>query len=1055
MWYRIRRTSKFPPVSNSYITRTSRCNARLRRLKSDSMATIIKVLKKNKTSFAALVATWLCIFVIQASADPPNTQQETIPSLRPEGALAAVDVPEGFRVSLFASEPQVRQPIAMAFDTRGRLWAAECYTYTKSGVFDLDQRDRVLIFEDTDNDGRADRRSVFWDQGRRLSSVEIGFGGVWVLCPPQLLFIPDRDRDDHPDGEPIVVLDGWATTGHTFVNGLRWGPDGWLYGRHGIQGVSYVGAPGTPDERRTPVNCGIWRYHPQRKTFEMVCHGTTNPWGMDWDDHGELFFINTVIGHLWHAVPGAHFRRMYGDDLRPQLYELIEQTADHVHWDEGQEDWTATRKELTSATSRTGGGHAHTGLMIYLGENWPPEYRGELFTLNLHGRRINHDHLQRAGATYVGQHRPDFMSFGDPWFRPIDLAYGRDGGVYILDWSDIGECHEADGIHRTSGRIYKVWRPATAQQPPSAAPPADPYDLPSADLAGLQLHRNEWLVRQSRRVLAERAAAGDNLSAVHRTLRQKFADQTDPRRKLRALWSLYVTGGIDQSRLMELLADENEHLRAWGIRLLIDQGHVDPQVIDVFQKLAKRETSGLVLTYLASALERLPDESRFQLADALSQHGEFADDRVLPLLIWYGVEPAVLSHPDEALRLIGVSRMPRLTRYVARRLTGQIEARPDVVGRLVEMAHTTDRADHRREILRGMAEALRGWNRTQAPPRWAELVKRIAQQTEDKQVGGYVRELSIVFGEGLSVDEVIGFVLDREQPTESRRAALKSLVASRAAGLEPALKQLVDERPMADEAVRGLAALDLSQYASYLVDRYRRIDDAGKKAIVAVLATRADTAALLLDAVARQIVAAGDVDAFVLRQIQLLGDDKLAARVAKIWPDRRLLSGDKLERIKRLRDQLNPRTLAAADQTNGRKVYRQTCGQCHKLFGEGGAIGPELTGAQRHSLDYWLENMVDPSAAVPEQYRMSVVALDDGRVLSGLVRNENERVVALQTPTERRLIDRSSIETIQPSPLSMMPEGQLDKLSDTELRDLVGYLMSSPSAQAATSSPGR
>lgn len=1011
----------------------------------------INVMRNNKVSFAVLWAALLCSTANPILADSPDTQQETIALLTPEQALAAVEVPEGFRVSLFASEPEVRQPIGMAFDTRGRLWVAECYTYTKSGEFNTELRDRVLILEDTDNDGQADSPTVFWDQGQRLSSVEIGFGGVWVLCPPQLLFIPDRDRDDHPDGEPIVVLDGWSPAGHTFVNGLRWGPDGWLYGRHGIQGVSHVGTPGTPDERRTAVNCGIWRYHPQRKTFEVVCHGTTNPWGMDWDDRGELFFINTVIGHLWHAIPGAHYRRMYGDDLRPQLYELIEQTADHVHWDEGQEDWTATRKDLSDATSNTGGGHAHTGLMIYQGENWPQEYRGELFTLNIHGRRINHDHLERDGATYVGRHRPDFMSFGDPWFRPIDLAYGRDGGVYVLDWSDIGECHEADGIHRTSGRIYKVWRSQTPERRSAlASPSADLHDLSADELAGLQSHRNEWLVRQSRRVLAERAVAGDDLRAAHRTLQRMFGDETDPGRKLRALWCLYVTGGIDQARLVQLLADENEHLRVWGVRLLVDRGQVDPPVIDAFPALAKRETSGLVLTYLASTLERLPAESRFRLAEALSQHTEFADDRVLPLLIWYGVEPEVLSHPQESLRLIGVSRMPRLTRYVARRLTGRIEDQPDVVRRLVEMVRTTDRSDLRREVLRGMAEALRGWSRATAPRSWAEVVQELAQ-TEDQQTAGPLRELSIVFGEGLSADEIIGFVLDGEQPTESRRAALKSLVASRAAGLEPPLKQLLDEQPMADEAVRGLAALDLSRYAAYLLDCYPRIDGPGKDAVVAVLATRADTAALLLDAVERKIVPAGEVDAFLLRQIQLLGDDKLASRVAKLWPDRRLLSGDKLDEIKRLRNQLSERTLAAADQTNGRNIYSQTCGQCHKLFGEGGAIGPELTGAQRHSLDYWLENMVDPSAAVPEQYRMSIVVLDDGRVLSGLVRNENERVVALQTPTERRLIDRSSIESIQPSPLSMMPEGQLGKLSDTDLRDLIGYLMSSPAPRAAAS----
>ncbi len=389
----------------------------------------------------------------------PNTQAESIRFTSPDEALSRIDLPSGFDVSGFAAEPMVQQPIAMAFDTRGRLWVAECFTYAENGKFETELRDRIVILEDSDHDGRADRRTVFWDQGQRLTSLEIGFGGVWVLCTPHLLFIPDRDGDDQPDAEPTVVLDGWVSAGHTLVNGLRWGPDGWLYGRHGIQGTSEVGTPDAPPEDRVSINCGIWRYHPQRRRFEVVCHGTTNPWGMDWNDHGQLFFINTVIGHLWQVLPGAHYRRMYGDDLRPELYELIEQTADHVHWDDGHEEWTAQRKGVSTGTSRAGGGHAHVGLMFYLGDNWPLEYRDELFTLNLHGRRINRDHLEREGATYVGRHRPDFVTWGDAWFRGIDLAYGPDGGVYVLDWSDIGECHEADGVHRTSGRIYKIsWR---------------------------------------------------------------------------------------------------------------------------------------------------------------------------------------------------------------------------------------------------------------------------------------------------------------------------------------------------------------------------------------------------------------------------------------------------------------------------------------------------------------------------------------------------------------------------------------------------------------------
>ena len=189
-----------------------------------------------------------------------------------------------------------------------RLWIAENFTYSDiTQKFDLGLRDRVVILEDSDADGRADRRTVFTDLVQRLTSVELGFGGAWLLCPPQLLFVPDRDGDDVPDGPAQVVLDGFTVATenhHTFANGLRWGPDGWLYGRCGASSPGEIGTPGTPATGRIPVRGGLWRYHPGRKRFEVLAHGTTNPWGHDWNALGEAFFINTVNGHLWHVIPG-------------------------------------------------------------------------------------------------------------------------------------------------------------------------------------------------------------------------------------------------------------------------------------------------------------------------------------------------------------------------------------------------------------------------------------------------------------------------------------------------------------------------------------------------------------------------------------------------------------------------------------------------------------------------------------------------------------------------------------------------------------------------------
>jgi len=383
---------------------------------------------KWKETIGTLPWQHIIVFERQAEGDEPqqdarsaghapfpeifNTEPAKDKLLSPEESLAKISVPEGFQVSLFAGEPDVQQPIALTTDERGRVWVAENYTYAESSVnFENRLHDRIVILEDTDGDGRFDERTVFWDEAQKLTSVEVGFGGVWALCAPHLLFIPDANRDDVPDGKPVVVLDGFDASAvrHNIVNGLKWGPDGWLYGRHGILATSLVGKPGASASQRVPINCAIWRYHPTRGVFEAVAHGTTNSWGFDYDDHGEMFFINTVIGHLWHVVPGAHYRRMYGADFNPFLYQLIEQTADHFHWDTG-ESWSDIRKlGVSPTTDKAGGGHAHSGLMIYLGGNWPDEYRNSVFTVNLHGHRLNNDRLERHGAGYVGKHAPDFF----------------------------------------------------------------------------------------------------------------------------------------------------------------------------------------------------------------------------------------------------------------------------------------------------------------------------------------------------------------------------------------------------------------------------------------------------------------------------------------------------------------------------------------------------------------------------------------------------------------------------------------------------------------------
>jgi len=977
-----------------------------------------------------------------AAADrfPPivNTQNAKDIPPTPAESLSKITVPPGFRVSLFAGEPDVQQPINMAVDDRGRLWVAECYTYAGDGfpgVWDKNHRDRIVILEDADNIGRFSKRTVFWDQGHNLSSIAVGFGGVWVLAAPELLFIPCAKGRDVPSGPPQVVLDGWVVrgVGHNIVNGLTWGPDGWLYGRHGIQDTSLVGAPGTPDAQRTRLNCSIWRYHPTRKVFEVVTNGTTNPWGLDYDDHGQMFFTNNVNGHLWHVIPGAHYKRMYGEDFNLHTYELLDKHADHDHWDSAL-PWHAAR-DAAGLNGKQGGGASHCGGMIYLGDNFPDSYRNTIFMCNTHGHRLNNDLLARSGSGYIGRHREDFLLANSPWFRGTDLRYGPDGGVYVSDWTDLGECHDNDGVHRTSGRIYKV-----TFGTPARPVLGDVSTMKDHELVKLQLHRNDFYVRAARRNLQERAAAGKDMKIVHTELRKMFQEQTDVTRKLRALWALYVTGGTSEGWLRELLDQKSEHVRVWAIKLLVDQGAPQQEVVCEFERLAKTDPSGLVRLFLASALQRLPVERCGKVAAALLAHGEDAADHNLPLMIWYGVEPLAAADPDLAVALAENARMRLVRRLIARRLTENVEKAPGPLHELLRITAQSSQ-EFQRDVLRGMSEALRGWRKARPPTAWATLTAKLAD-SPDQVVRTLVRDLGVVFGDGRALTDLRQVVQDKSASGEARRAALLVLVENRPADLAHVLRPLVSDRATAALAIRGLASCDNGDTPDLVLRNYHRLQPQERPEAINTLTSRPAYARALLQAVARGQIPQADISAYHARQVRSFADKELDRQLAEVWGEIRSTPVELKILISRYKRLLTPERLKQAHLSNGRVLYNQTCASCHTLYGQGQKIGPDLTGSGRQNLDYLLENIIDPSAVVPVGFRMSVVSLKNGRVLTGLVGPREGRTVAVQTPTDKVMLERGDIDDIQSTPQSLMPDGLLNALHEDQICDLFAYLIS-------------
>jgi len=866
-------------------------------------------------------------------------------------------------------------------------------------------------------------------------------------------FYSRSNHDDIPDGPPEVLLDGWSLEAkHNIVNSLTWGPDGWLYGCHGILSDSKIGRPGAPDNERVTLNCGVWRFHPTRQSFEVVAHGTTNPWGIAFDDYGQMFIANCVIKHLFHVIPGARYERMYGQDMNPNSFRLIESCADHIHWAGGY--WPTEGRDAPR-NDAAGGGHAHCGAMVYLGDNWPDRYRNGFFTLNVHGHRINHDSLERLGSGYVARHQLDLLKANDAWFRGVSLLYGPDGGVIMSDWSDSGECHDYIDIHRENGRIYKI----TYGTP--AAVPVNLAQFSDAQLVKLQLHKNDWFVTQSRLLLQERAAAGKLDARTRPALLSLLREQSDVTRQLRALWALHVTGGLDEKLALELLDNPQEWLRAWTIQLALEKSgpgvprgraslpinpshgsssasgsKTNTRLLKFLVKLAAKDPSPVVGLYLASALQRLSPAERLPIAAALVTRGDDASDANLPLMIWYGIEPIASTEDKASAVLLGKAQIPLVRQFIAQRLALRLS-----LDTIASALNLSENREIQRDAVRGLFDALNGRRAIRMPADWPALAEKLNQHP-DASVQEEALLLSLVFGDPAAEARLRERVTDTNANPAIRRNALQALVQARASGLAALLQSLAGDPALRAVAIRGLAAFDDAATPKVILEHYAQLLPEEKADAITTLASRAGYAVALLESVKQGAVPARDISPFAARQVQALKDPRIGPLTTAALGEIRSVSKDKAALIARYKELLTPDALKSANPLRGRVLFNRTCSACHTLFDEGGKIGPELTGSQRSNLDYLLENVVDPNAVVWNQYRATYFETADERLISGIVLRENESTVTIQTQTGTLTLPRKEITARTDSMLSMMPEGLLESLKPEEILDLVAYLQS-------------
>jgi len=1006
-------------------------------------------------------------------------QAEYAKGQSPAEALKSMQLPGGFKAELIAAEPDLVQPIAFTFDERGRIWVVEGNSYPKPREVGAGQ-DRIKILEDKDGDGIFETKKIFCEGLNLVSGIELGFGGVWVGAAPYLMFIPDKDHDDKPDSTDVpnpvpglsfkaqMLLDGWGSQDtHETLNSFIWGPDGWLYGCHGVFTHSKVGKPGTPDDKRIPINAGIWRYHPVRHEFEIFAEGTSNPWGLDYDQHGEWFVTACVIPHLYHIVPGGRYQRQAGQHFNAHTYDDIKTIADHAHYAGSLRpdinfDKTTGAGLANNDTNALGGGHAHCGLAIYQSSLFPPTYLNQLLFGNLHGHRLVANYTDPHASTYVGKHGSDFMRSNDMHFIPVTQKVGPDGALYVSDWSDQQICHRGSNAvenwDRSNGRIYRIsydgWKPWKG----------DLSAQGDSELTELALQtKNEWESRMARRVLAERLQSDTPSStAVDVTATTRFAKSTSTSERLHAMWLFHTAAKRDDTRSLGGASEPQDEVAAWQVRLIIERelGIAKPNWSDTagfLTKLlqAKNPSSPIVRRELASALQRIPQDQRKDLATALLKHGEDKDDPMIPLLIWYGIEPVVAADPAVGMQLAKVSKIEKVTGFIYRRLTDT----PEGWEAMFALADRTEDLEKKTLFVESLVQARkRGTIMGERGENWpgARVLLRNGETPRLKQL---VYELSVLekeSGEGWGILLARSKLQNATNSLADRELAMSLLLQAQDTTTAKLLQQIVSTQDapssLRRKAIQSLASLKDEATPQILSASLSSLSPVELPDAINTLASTKEGSKALLKAVEAKAVPATGLSPFLVRQLTAFDDPEINALIKSAWGDVNAPKADIGERKKKITAMLTPAALAKGDAAKGKMLFTATCGQCHKLFGEGQNVGPDITGSNRADLNYLLENVLDPNAVIGKAYQLNLFTMKDGRVMGGVIKDESPAIVkiAMMGGVEFTL-PQADIAKREVSKLSTMPEGLFDALQPEMVVDLVKYLQSGAAAAGKNS----
>jgi putative membrane-bound dehydrogenase-like protein len=1025
-----------------------------------------------RTLFTFVAISLFCVaaFAQQKEVIPHAQDKPPGPALSPEEAIKKMTVPEGFSVELVASEPDIVNPVAMTIDERGRFWITESFEYPRREAGP--GKDRVKVLEDTDGDGKADKFTVFAEGLNIPSGVAVGYGGVWVANSPDILFMQDTDGDGKADKSEVVVTGFGRDDTHELPNSLTWGPDGWLYGLNGVFNRSHVKYPESSphykkDHPGWQFTCALFRIHPKTREFQVWCEGTSNPWGVAFDNDGSAFISACVIDHLWHLTETGYYHRQGGP--YPPFTWKIESIVKHKH-----------QKA------------AYCGIHYFDSDAYPEKYRNKLYMGNIHGGCINCDRLERDGSTYAGKLEPDFLTANDAWFMPVVQKTGPDGSLYVLDWYDRYHCYQdanrdPKGIDRLKGRLYRVRYKET--------PRAVGFDLgkeSDEELIKRLGAGNDFIRNTAQRLLVERLSAAkpaakerdtinerETIKALDTfgTLTELSSDQKAPRQqRLHAIWTIIGSGYPPsifpiQTLYMAYLHDKDPTIRAWGVRAMCDQPGVGEAFAKQILDLTNDPSADVKLQVAIAATKKLKGADAVQvLMHVLRNSGE---DKLIPHIVWQNLHPLLEQQGPAfiaAASQIDEAKVPAMREIMPRAIDRILAAqKPDPVA-IATIFATLSGGEKPNPALAGKCLAVlaeRVQSRELAGEQLAALKNKLQEPVAKVLQGGPSSPLyfdAALLATSWKNEDAIqvarDIAADRALFRARRVQAIDALITAGDKEVLDVVHKILGSRELEDLAVRGqvisaLARLDDPTVAPMLINVYEALDAEQKPRVIEVLTARANWSKALLSAIEKKQIPADALNANQVRKLLSLGDKDVAALVKKNWGSIRTERDPAREQL--VADMRTLIRKTPGDPAKGQELYKKLCGQCHKIYGEGQEVGPDITVNGRSSFEQLLSNVFDPSLVIGASYQARTVVTTDGRVLTGLAVEDNDQRIVLKLQGGKlETIARKDVDEVNVSPLSLMPEGIEKQYKPQEIADLFAFLTldKPPSDPSARKIPG-